>query len=75
MANKYLVRPRFEQGKLASVASIFLDEDGFQTVTHKKKALGNLTDTSVNMVAGKTRIEKPGRPSISARLAEKETGQ
>ena len=75
IANRYPVRPRFEQGRLASAAPILLDEDGFQMVTCKRKALENLTDTSVNLVAGKTRTEKPGRPSISARLAEKETRQ
>ena len=75
MANKYPVRPRFEQGRLASAVPILLDEDGFQTVTRKRKALGNLTDAFVNMVAGKTRTGKPRRPSISARLVEKETRQ
>ena len=44
-------------------------------VIYKQKALGNLTDASVNILPGKTRTGKLGRPPTSTKLAEKEVGQ
>ena len=76
MASKYSARPRFEHSRPSfTTAPISLDENGFQMVTRKQKALGNLTDTSVNTLTGKTRTEKPRRPPMSTKLAEKEVRQ
>lgn len=75
VASKYAVRPRFEQNRLPTAALVNFDEETFQTVTRKRKALGNLTESSVNAVAGRTRSGKVGRPTTSIKLADKEHGQ
>ena len=52
-----------------------MDSDGYQIVTHKKKALRELAEITFNMSAAKNKSEKQDRLSLTAKLAEKESGQ
>lgn len=63
------------RNRLPTAVLVNFDEEGFQTVTSKRKALGNLTKSPANAVAGRTRSGKVGRPPTSIKLADKERGQ
>ena len=75
MASRYPVRPRVEQNRAYTPTPINLDSDGYQIVTRKRKALGKLAEATLNMGAAKTKLGKQSRPSLTAKLAEKESGQ
>lgn len=76
MASKYPVRPRLNQGgSPTATVSSNLNEKGFQIVTQKRKALGNLTESSINAVASCTRSGRGGKLLTATKLVEKELGQ
>lgn len=75
MASKYPVRARFEQNRTSTPISATLDGDGYQIVTRKRKALGELAEATLNMNASKSKAGKQGRPPLSARPTDKEPGQ
>ena len=75
MASRYPVRPKLEQNRAYTPTPATLDSDGYQIVTHKRKALRELAEASFNMSAAKSKSGKQGRPSLAARLTEKEPGQ
>ena len=75
MASRYSVRPGVEQNRAYTSTPVNLDSDSYQIVTRKRKALGELAEATLNMGGAKTKPEKQDRPSLTAKLAEKEPGQ
>ena len=72
---RYPVRPRVEQNRAYTSTPVNLDSDGYQIVTHKRKALGELAEAIFNMSATKTKPGMQGRPPLTAKLTEKELRQ
>ena len=75
MASRYLVRSRVEQNRAYTSIPVNLDSDSYQIVTCKRKGLGELAEATLNIGGAKTKPEKQNRPSLTAKLAEKEPGQ
>ena len=60
MASRYSVRPKVEQNRAYTSTPVNLDSNGYQIVTRKRKALGELTETTLNMGAAKNQTRKAG---------------
>lgn len=75
MASKYPTRPKLEQNRAHTPTSVTLDSKSYQIVTRKRKALGELAKTTLNMGAAKSKSRKQGRPLLTVRLGEKKSGQ
>lgn len=75
MASKYPVQSRLEQNRTHPSTTVTLDNDGYQIVTRKRKALEELAEVSFNTSAAKIKPGKQNKPLSAITLAEKELGQ